>query len=143
MTKYVERVFPPMGLYIATLLLIPAVTLMLGPYNWLVAFIISVLVWVTTAAVLHFGSPRIEISSGTLILGRASLPVAILHSPVILRDRDAFAARGPNLRADTYLQIRGGVDAVVKIQNSDPEDPYNFVLLSTRKPEELAAAIIS
>lgn len=143
MTNYVERVFPPVGLYIATLLLIPAVTLMLGPYNWLVAFIISIIVWLITAAILHFGSPRILISQGMLTLGRASLPTTILHSPVILREREAFAARGPSLTADTYLQIRGGVDAVVKIENSDPEDPYKFLLLSTRNPEQLVAALTS
>lgn len=143
MANYVERVFPPTGLYVATLLLIPAVTLMLGPYNWLMAFLISVVVWLVAFSILHFGSPKIVIRDGELILGRAQLPVSILKNPQVLTGKDAFNARGPMLSADTYLQIRGGVDAVVKIENSDPADPYNFLLLSSRKPQELVAALTS
>jgi hypothetical protein len=143
MSNYVERVFPPKGLYVATMLLIPAVTLMLGPYNWFLAFVISVVVWLISISILHFGSPRIVIKDGELILGRAQLPVSILANPVVLTGKEAYAARGPSLTADTYLQIRGGVDAVVKIENKDNQDPYNYLLLSTRRPAELVAALTS
>jgi len=37
--------------------------------------------------------------------------------------------------------IRGYVQTGVKIEVSDPDDPTPYLLLSSRKPEELAVAL--
>ena len=143
MTIYSEKLNPPIGLTISTLLLIPGFALMLGPFNWYLAFVIGVAVTIAVNVLLYNFSPSIVVTDTELVLGKAVIPLSVLSNPIAKTGDDAFKARGPELTPDTYFQIRGGIDPVVSVENIDPEDPYNKVLISTRHPENLVDALAS
>ena len=50
-------------------------------------------------------------------------------------------AHGPRLDARAYLCLRGWIPTGVRIALADPQDPTPYWLLSTRRPEALAAAL--
>ena len=141
MTIYSEKLNPPIGLTMATLLLIPGFTLMLGPFNWYLAFFIGIAVTLTVNVLLYGMAPSIVVTEKELVLGRAVIPLSVLANPEPLSVDDAFRARGPELGPDTFFQIIGGIDPVVRLDNLDPEDPYDKILMSTRDPEGLAEAL--
>ena len=43
--------------------------------------------------------------------------------------------------ARAFLLLRSYVRTAVRVENVDPADPTPYLYLSTRKPEELAAAV--
>lgn len=143
MMIYSEKLNPPIGLTISTLLLIPGFGLMLGPFNWYLAFVIGVAVTIAVNVLLYNFSPSIVVTDTELVLGKAVIPLSVLRNPVANNGDEAFKARGPELTPDTYFQIRGGIDPVVVVENIDPADPYNKVLMSTRHPDNLVDALAS
>jgi hypothetical protein len=143
MTIYSEKLNPPLGLTISTLLLIPGFGLMLGPFNWYLAFSVGIAITIAVNVLLYNFSPSIVISGDQLILGRASIPLSVLANPSQKTGEEAFKARGPELGPDVFFQIRGGIDAVVEVENTDQADPYNRILMSTRQPEQLVSALSS
>ena len=143
MTIYSEKLTPPVGLTISTLLLIPGFGLMLGPFNWYLAFTIGIAITVAVNILLYNFSPSIVVSDTELILGKAAIPLGILRNPIAHSGQEAFLARGPELTPDTFFQIRGGIDGVVVIENVDDQDPFNRILVSTRKPQELEKVLAS
>lgn len=143
MTIYTEKLNPPIGLTLSTLLLIPGFGLMLGPFDWYLAFAVGVFVTIAVNVLMFNFSPSIVVSDKELILGKAVIPLSVLKNPIALRGEEAFRARGPELSPEIYFQIRGGIDGVVVLDNVDPEDPFKKVLMSTRNPEVLAEALLS
>lgn len=143
MTIYSEKLIPPIGLSVSTLLLIPGFGLMLGPFNWYLAFAIGVAVTIAVNVLLYGFSPSVVVNDKNLILGKATIPTDVLANPRAFSGDEAFRARGPELTPDTFFQIRGGIDAVVVLDNLDEDDPYNKVLMSTRHPENLLQALTS
>ena len=57
------------------------------------------------------------------------------------RTKEATAERGTRLNGLAYLCIRGWIDPVVRIDITDPSDRTPYWLTSTRRPEELTAAL--
>ncbi len=45
------------------------------------------------------------------------------------------------LDARAWTVVRGWIDPVVRIPLSDPDDPVPYWLVSTRRPEQLVAAL--
>ncbi|MCB1279909.1 MAG: DUF3093 domain-containing protein, partial [Salinibacterium sp.] len=72
---------------------------------------------------------------------RGRPPVRLGGSATPFRGREATLERGRNLDARAWLLIRGWVGPVVKVENTDPDDPTPYWLVSSRKPEELASAL--
>ena len=54
---------------------------------------------------------------------------------------EARLERGQRLDARAYLLIRGWVDPVIKVELLDVNDPAPYWLISTRRPDAVAAAI--
>jgi hypothetical protein len=141
MTIYSEKLNPPIGMTLSTLLLIPGFGLMLGPFDWYLAFAIGIFVTIAINVMLFNFSPSIVVNENEIILGKAVIPLAALDNPIALTGDDAFRARGPDLSPEVYFQIRGGIDGVVLLDNTDEDDPYKKLLMSTRRPEELAKTL--
>ncbi|MDQ1530339.1 MAG: hypothetical protein QOE37_444, partial [Microbacteriaceae bacterium] len=66
---------------------------------------------------------------------------ALTGAPEAFRAAEATAARGVGLDARAWTVLRGWVDPVVRVPILDPDDPSPYWLLSTRRPEELIAAL--
>src|SRR5690606_19575606 len=86
-------------------------------------------------------SPTVRVEGTVLRAGRAHIDAKWLGETATATGDDARDARGPGLPAHGWHLIRGGIDGVVVVANTDPDDPVTSWTISTRTPDRLAAAI--
>lgn len=140
-THFQERLWPAPTLFVALLMILPAVTLAVTPVNVDLAIPIAVGVYVAVNATLILGAPKITVTGTELAAGSAKIPLKFLGTIETLDAEALRAAIGPGLDARAYLLIRGYIHRGVKVQNIDPKDPAPYWVLTSRKPAELAQAI--
>jgi len=140
-TDYRERLVPGPGLFLAVLLVVPAISLVLTPVNASIAFPTAVIVYLLCAVLLFTLSPTVTLSDGVLEAGRARIPVDQLGDIELLGAEALRHAIGPGLDARCYLLVRGWIHRGVKIENIDQADPAPFWIITTRHPRRLADAI--
>lgn len=102
----------------------------------------GVLTGAVVALFLGYGAARVRVGGGVFQAGPARIPVAMLADPVAL---DAEATRllaGRDANAHAYLLLRPYLKRAVRVEVTDPADPVPYWLVSTRRPEELAAALV-
>ena len=75
------------------------------------------------------------------VTGRATLPLWAVGGITVLDAAGARAARGAEADPLAFFLIRGYVPAMIQVVVDDPDDPVPYWLVSTRHPEELAAAL--
>lgn len=138
---YSERLWPSPGMWALVGLAAAAGGLMVGPYGTLVWVVCALLAALLTGAGLVLASAWVTVKDGTLRAGRARIPARYLGQTSWAEGEQARAERGPLLDARAYLLIRGWVGPVLKVEILDPQDPTPYWLISTRRPQELAAAI--
>jgi Protein of unknown function (DUF3093) len=141
--EYAERLAVPLrwwvqgtmlvaSLWLATVVALPPVV------AWAVT---GVALGLMTALLVGFGSARIRVGGGQLVADRARIGAEHLGDAVAL---DADASRrlaGPEADARAYLLLRPYLKRAVRVDITDPADPAPYWLLSTRRPDELAAAL--
>lgn len=130
-----------MWIYVATGFLIPACLLVFAPIDFLVGVITAIVLYGGAIGALVLTAPAIEVAGGELRAGAARIPVRLLGAAEALRGDAATRARGVDLDARAWLVIRGWVQPVLRVAVDDPDDPSPYWLVSTRRPEELAAAL--
>ncbi len=138
---YRERLTPSIWILAAPLIGVPMVALVFLRENGTLALAIAAVVVIALIAVIIAASPVIAVTDGELRAGRAHIPVRLLGEPVALTDDEARAARGRNLDARAWHLIRGGIDGIVTVAVTDPDDPTPVWVVSSRTPDRLAAAI--
>ncbi len=138
---YRERLVPGPWTFIACALVIPAGLLAFLPINTVVGIIAAIALYAAAVAFLLGTTPTIELTGSLLRAGRATLPREFVGEAVALRGDDAFIARGRGLDARAYTLLRGFVKDVVRVENTDPEDPAPYWVISTRHPDELVRAL--
>ncbi len=136
-----ERLWPSPWLLIALLLLLPAVTMVVIPINASVAVPTAVAVYLVITGTLTLMSPVIELSGGELRAGSARIPVSALGEVELLGDAALRRVLGPEADARAYLVVRGYIHRGLRIEIVDAEDPTPYWLLTSRRPQTLAAAI--
>lgn len=136
-----ERLTPGPWLFIALLLILPAVMLAVTPLNPTLAAPTAIVVYVLVAGSLMLMAPALSVEGGLLTAGRASIPVSVLGRIELLDDEGLRAALGPGTDARSYLMVRGYIHTGLRIAVEDPQDPTPFWILTSRKPQALAAAI--
>ena len=141
LTTYRERLLPGVSLFIAMVLVIPAVALVLTPINAQWAIPTGFIVYAILAVTFLLNSPSIVVADGRLSAGRAEIPVSLLGDIELLGADALKAAIGPGSDARNYLLLRGWIHRGVKIANIDPADPAPFWILTSRHPQKLAEAL--
>ena len=141
MTTYRETMRPAAWLYIAAILVIPAIILVLAPINMLFGIILSIVVYVTIVTLMVVKSPSIELTGDTLRVGKASIARSHLGAASAFSGSYAIEQRGTKLDARAWMMFTGWVDAVVRLEITDPLDPTPYWLISTRNPEAFVAAL--
>jgi hypothetical protein len=141
MTRYRERLWPAPWLLIASALVIPASMLVLAPISMPAGVVTAILLYGGCVALFLVGAPTIEVDERMLRAGRARVPLEMLGEPHVFTGAEATLERGQRLDARAWLLIRGSIDPVVRVPVHDPADPTPYWLISTRRPQELAAAI--
>ena len=117
------------------------VALSLWPLGPAVAVSAAAVVLALCVAGLLQASPRIVVADGELRAGRAHVPLHLVGRAQGFVGEEARLQRGPRLDARAFLVLRGWVDPVVRIELTDPHDPTPYWLVSTRRPDRLAATL--
>lgn len=138
---YRERLLPGPWTFIACALIIPAGLLAFLPIDTVVGIVAAVVLYGAAVVFLLATTPTIEVTGSELRAGRAALPREFVGEVVALRGEDAFIARGRGLDARAHTLLRGFVRDVVRVENTDPDDPVPYWVISTRHPDELARAL--
>lgn len=140
--RFEERLWAPRWMWVAaalaTLTMGVAYGVPLGPRWGAVAFVV---VGAGLAWLLIGSATRIQVSSAGLAAGRALLPPPAVGAATPLDADAAEALRGREADARAYLVLRGWVRTAVRVEVADPADPTPYWYVSTRRPEELAAAL--
>lgn len=139
--RYRERLSPSLWLLVTAAVVGPMVALTFTPLGSLPALLIGAGAAVVLISMLIAGSPSVRVDGTVLRAGRAHIDARWLGESVSAMGDDARIARGPGLPARGWHLIRGGIDGVVIVANTDPDDPVTSWTISTRTPDRLAAAI--
>lgn len=120
------------SLWLAVIVAVP------GPLAWGVT---SVALALMATFFLTYGSAPVRVQDGWFQAGRARVEVRYVGE-VLPLDRDATRlAAGREADARAYLLLRPYRHRAVKVVLRDPADPTPYWLVSTRRPEALAAAL--
>ncbi|MFE7974249.1 DUF3093 domain-containing protein [Streptomyces shenzhenensis] len=141
-TPYDERLTAPRSWWLISFLVGVSLALILLPFGTLP--MLGGLAGGTAAAAVMasaYGSLRIRVVGDHLIAGEAKIPVTALGTSEILDPEEARAWR--TYKADTraFLLLRAYIPRALRVEVTDPADPTPYLYLSTRAPEQLAAAI--
>ncbi len=141
METYRERLWPAPWVAVVALLAIPASLLTFAPVSVVAGALVGTALagGVILAAVLS--APTIIVAEGVLRAGSARVPLSLVGGTTAARGADARRMRGPELDARAFLVLRPDIDAVLRVDLTDPDDPAPYWVLSTRRPDDLAAAI--
>lgn len=141
MTIYREKVHAAVWVYASTALVIPASLIVFLPINVWVGIGVALTLYGLIVLALVASAPLIEVTETHFTAGRARIERALVGDATPFTGPQATLERGQRLDARAWLVIRGWVDGVVRVDISDPEDPTPYWLVSTRRPDELAAAL--
>ena len=108
---------------------------------WIALAGTAVLVILVLALFLGYGAARISVHDGVLTAGRARISLVHVGEVVPLDADDTRRLAGRDADARAYLLLRPYLRRAVRIGIDDPADPTPYWLVSTRRPERLAAAL--
>ena len=93
------------------------------------------------AALLIWGSVRVEVTDGRLRAGQHVLPLQSAGEVAPLDEAQARAMRGPRADPAAFMLIRPYLKGAVYVGISGGPEATPYWLIGTRHPAELAAAI--
>ena len=141
MTTYRETMRPAAWLYIAAILEIPAIILVMAPINMIFGIVLSLAVYAAIVILMVTKSPSIELTETSLRVGKAVIDRTHLGAASAFSGSFAIEQRGIKLDARAWMMFTGWVDAVVRLEITDPQDPTPYWLISTRHPKAFVAAL--
>lgn len=136
-----ERLWPSWWMFLATALVIPASLLVFLPISPVAGVVSAIVLYGAIVVALLATAPVIAVTDEMLRVGRARIERSFLGAVTAHTGADAVTERGTRLDARAWLVLRGWVSGVVRIEIADDADPTPYWLVSTRRPEELAAAL--
>lgn len=138
--KFRERLYPPLGLFVALLLGYPMVFLAAIPFGTEVAVIASACLPSAIIVTVYLFSPKLLIAD-RLLAGRFSIPFDAIGEATALDGEEFKRLLGSGYDARARVMLGGYSKTGVRIEIVDPADPTPYVLLSSRRPQELASAL--
>ncbi len=115
----------------------------LGAHTALVVVPYLILLPATAAGLLALGRIRIRVSGGALYVDDAHLPVGLVKEVNVLDAAGTRALLGPLAERYAFVVQRPWVGTGVRVVLDDPDDPTPYWLVSSRRPADLATAIIA
>ena len=138
---FAEKLWPGVWIWLVAAGLAGAGILVFAPISTAAGLTAAAVLFAIEAVLLILSTPAISVTGRTLQVGRASIDRGLVGHVEAFRGTEATAERGTRLNGIAYLCIRGWIDPVVRIEINDPSDPTPYWLTSTRRPEELVAAL--
>lgn len=134
---YFERVLPNLFALIWTLILPMSIFFVLVPINQTAGLIISITAFIALLTSIFLAAPVIEISSGQLSVGSATIELEFIAKVELIEPKQAFEERGPKLSPLAYVRFQPTVNTLVKVHLKDPQDPTPYWLFASRRGHEL------
>ena len=141
MENYRERLWPSWWLSLALGLFLPATVLIFLPLSLLVGVTAGLAMWLGSWAVLAAFAPVVEVTQDGFRAGSARIPWTHVDRAEMIGKDTARAAKGVDLDARAWVVIRPWITPAVRVHIVDPDDPTPYWLVSTTRPERLAALI--
>lgn len=138
---FTEKLWPSIWIWIVVVGLSGAGILMFAPISPAAGIIAALVLLAIMTILLVVSTPTITVTRETLRVGRASIDRKFVGSVEAFKKSEATAERGPRLNGLAYMCFRGWIDPVVKIEITDPADRTPYWLASSRRPDELVAAL--
>ena len=138
---YREKLWPNLWMWIIAAGVSGAGILVFAPISAAAGFTAAAVLFVILAVLLVLSTPTIVVTGDALTVGRATIERKFIGAVEQFRGSEATAERGTRLNGLAYLCIRGWIDPVVKLEIIDPADNTPYWLTSTRRPDELTAAL--
>ena len=124
------------------LMVFPSFWLVFAPLNADLGLILGALATAFSVWIRFALSKRIVVTKRELMVGKARIPSEVLGRVTVIEKSEQFAEKGPKLDARAYVALKA-LDGLVKIENTDAADPTPYILVSTRRPEQLRQALTS
>lgn len=134
---YQEFQVANLGSFLPNLLIAPAVWLVFAPINPDVGLVSSIALTIASIALRLATTKKIVLTELELKIGKATLPRTILGKATQISSEDQFSERGPKLDTRAFLALKSGLPGLIKIALNDKQDPTPYVLVSTRRANEL------
>jgi len=125
----------------ALLLSSPMVLLAAIPFSAGLAYFLAVAVPLGLIGFFVLRAPKILLADDVLVAGSMRVPLHALGQAEHFTGDQARFERGPGLSPGAQTLFKGDIDGVVKIEVTDQSDPTKYLLLSTRKGQELVSAL--
>jgi len=142
-SRYSERLWPSPGIWVVSVGFGALLGLIPAPIDADLALWTSIVGVVVIITAMLVSTPVISLDDEWFQAGRARIRREFLAGVEALDTEDMRAARGRRLDARAYLCIRGWLPRGVKVLLRDPADPTPYWLVSSRRPDALAAALRS
>lgn len=129
---WVQGTMLVVSLWLACIVAVPE------PVAWTVSGIAMALL---VAGLVSFGSARLEVADGQFRAGRARIEAKHLGAAESLDAGRTRRVAGPEADARAFLLLRPYLKRAVRVEIADPADPAPYWLVSSRRPDDLAAAL--
>jgi len=141
--KFSERQFPALTFYLVALLIIPPVWLVLLPVNSALGLIAGSAIYVAICLFMTLRARKISVMPKFLTVGLAKIPLESLGEVQVIEGQNIKAELGVQLDRNAFLAFKSGLPQLVKVSIRDPNDPTNYLLISSRRGHLLKRAIES
>jgi len=118
----------------------PSFWLVLAPLNEDLGLVLGILATALSVWIRFAMSKRILVSKDSLQIGKAIIPRSALGQAIAIDKSEQFSERGPRLDARAFVALKA-LSGLVKVQVEDSNDPTPYILISTRRPTQLAEAL--
>lgn len=140
---YSERLYAPLRWWVQATMLAASIWLAVvvalpAAAAWAVT---GVFVALFALALWSYGNVRVAVTDGVLHAGRARIEARWLGSATALDAETTRELAGPRADARAFLVMRPYLKRAVRIEVLDPDDPTPYWLVSSRRPEQLAASL--
>lgn len=136
-----ERLWPSIGFFLATLLIIPSMTVLFMPFSMYNGIFVGIGLYLVVILSFSFGAPKVTLYKNQLHAGRGKIEIKNLGEAIPLDKVTYRQEIGRKLDARAFLVMNGWVKTGVKVVIKDENDPVPYWIVSTRKPQELASKI--
>jgi DUF3093 family protein len=143
--RYAERLRVPWWLWLVALGLtaLLAAEVLLGAPGRRIWIPYAVLLPVTALGLLWLGRLRIAVTDDELLVDDARLPARHVGGVTVLDPAQKRLLLGPAAQPHAFVVQRPWVPGALQVHLDDPTDPTPYWLVSSRRPEALAEALLA
>ncbi|MDR6891266.1 DUF3093 domain-containing protein [Falsarthrobacter nasiphocae] len=138
---FAEKLRPSWWIWTFCAVFASAWILVFQPVSLGLGVVVGAAIFAALGIILIVTTPEVVVTESRVRAGRASIEPRHLARPEALGPEAATKARGTEFNALSYQCLRGWIQPLVRVQVVDPQDPTPSWLISSRRPNELAAAL--